>query len=376
MIDKMKKSMLSTGSWRGSNKYSVVWVMSYVWLCCHQLEEMNQNNNFCDAALVSTISFTDRSKVLRGFPSLEATNKCQDNHHSEASCHSRDQVERIGRKEEGMPLHYDRRKMMTMMGSAVTASSIVGGNSDPAMASQSAGEAIRRTAANIPGYGQADVFYPPSFLGKWKATRTILAAAPEYLSSSSSSITFPITVTYEMRFIPVDGDPDFNNSKEVTKVVADRAFNEISYQTALSSIIADTNNSDSTTANTNNLLVANWNPSNPNVLTMQYSKNNSSSKEIKVTKRASEVSYADETVSSSEFRRITTVGSSSSAIPTISASRILNKWKSNGPSSLEGIELLYEDVSMAVTDPLAATNNKNASAGPRLLCKSRILLQK
>ena len=48
----------------------------------------------------------------------------------------------------------------------------------------------------------------------------------------------------------------------------------------------------------------NWNPSNPNVLlTIQDS--NTSTKEIKVTKRAANVNYDDETVSSSEFRRIT-----------------------------------------------------------------------
>jgi hypothetical protein len=34
-------------------------------------------------------------------------------------------------------------------------------------------EAIQRSAPNIPGYGQTDVFYSPWFDGKWKAKREI-----------------------------------------------------------------------------------------------------------------------------------------------------------------------------------------------------------
>ena len=237
-----------------------------------------------------------------------------------------------------------------------------------ACASQTAGEAIRRSAANLPGYGQADVFYPPTFLGKWTVTRTILSADPSYVPVD----TFPFTLSYPMRFITVDDDPidTSTSTNTIPKVIADRSFNEQSYQSALS----------------NNMVVesTNWNPSNPNVLTIQYS--NASTKEIKVTKRAATVNYEDETVSSSEFRRITTTTATSS-VPTITASRILNKWKTttttnnNNIMIIEGIELIYQDVTMSnMSDPMTATlpsnNNNNNNNNQILLCKSKLTLTK
>jgi hypothetical protein len=34
-----------------------------------------------------------------------------------------------------------------------------------------------QAAANIPGYGQPDCYYPPSFLGTWEVTRQVLSVA-------------------------------------------------------------------------------------------------------------------------------------------------------------------------------------------------------
>ena len=123
----------------------------------------------------------------------------------------------------------------------------------------------------------------------------------------------------------------------------------------------------------------NWNPSNPNVLTIQYS--NASTKEIKVAKRAATVNYDDESVSSSEFRRITATTKTSS-ITTITASRILNKWKTtttkddhNNNIIIEGIELIYQDVTMSnMLDPMTATLPSNNNSNQILLCKSKLTL--
>ena len=55
-------------------------------------------------------------------------------------------------------------------------------------------EAVRRSAANIPGYGQTDVFYPQTFLGNWKAVREIL---PTTAGGTGSGLT----LEYPIRFI-------------------------------------------------------------------------------------------------------------------------------------------------------------------------------
>ena len=68
------------------------------------------------------------------------------------------------------------------IGMAVS-SSLVFIPTETVFASQTAGEAIRRSAANLPGYGQADVFFPPTFVGKWTVTRTILNADPSYIDA-------------------------------------------------------------------------------------------------------------------------------------------------------------------------------------------------
>lgn len=197
-------------------------------------------------------------------------------------------------------------------------------------------EAIRRAAANMPGYGQTDVFYPLSFEGKWRVTREIVSS-----DDTIDPSMLPMTVTYDIRFI---------RSIEDTAVVSDRGYNEAALVNALN----------------NEALTYEWSESNPNDLRLMFA--NGSRREIKVTKRATE--RTQDTVSSSEFQRITT--EDARGIPVITAHRVLNKWKVLGDGAIEGIEIVY-NVGGNFGAPLAATG---ASTSPKVTSKSRLSLQR
>ena len=199
----------------------------------------------------------------------------------------------------------------------------------------STSEAIRRSAANLPGYGQTDVFYPISFDGKWKVKRDIVA------SDIMDPAKLPLTLSYEMRFL---------RSIEDDAVVADRGFNEVALENSLN----------------HEVLSYEWSESNPNDLRLVFV--DGTRKEIKVTKRATE--RTEDTVSCSEFQRLTT--ENARGIPIISAHRLLSKWKVVSDASIEGIEIVY-DVGGTLGDPLAATA---APSKPRLISKSRLSLQR
>ncbi len=251
---------------------------------------------------------------------------------------------------------------------AITASSIlpVGtmqiGVKD-AVASQTAGEAVRRTAANIPGYGQPDIYYLPSFAGKWRATKLVVASDDTYLSQ----LSLPASITYDMRFIAVDGDTKSGDSQ---KIVADRQFNEASFYNAIRAEVGER-----VGQLPPSLQSITWSQFNPNICTSNYS--DGSSKEIKVTKRAAELDIASGIISSSEYRRLTTVSNGTfGGIPSISASRVLTKWKSEGTGKdqvIEGIEIVYTDGSLA-GDPMAV--GIGSSAKPQMTSKSKLRLVK
>lgn len=197
-------------------------------------------------------------------------------------------------------------------------------------------EAIRRSAANIPGYGQTDVFYPLSFDGRWKVTREVVA------SDTIDPAKLPMTVIYDVRFI---------KSIDDGAVVADRGYNEAAYENAILN---------------NAVRSYEWTETNPNDLRLVLG--DATRKDIKVTKRATE--RTDDTVSSSEFQRVTT--EDARGIPIISAHRVLQKWKVVNNEAIEGIEIVY-DVGGNLGDPLAATP---ASSSPRIVSKSRLNLKR
>lgn len=189
-----------------------------------------------------------------------------------------------------------------------------------------AGESIRRGAANLPGYGPSDVFYPPTFRGKWNVKRDIVDQK---------------TVEYEIRFILSSN----------AMVVADRGFNEAAFERAVSSVGTRSYE---------------WTETNPNDL--RLIREDGSRKEINVTKRSSE--QTDDFVSSSEFQRITTEDAIR-RIPVITAQRVLTKWKIINDSAIEGLEVVYD--MGGAGDPLAGAST---ASGPTLLSKSRLHLQR
>lgn len=279
---------------------------------------------------------------------------------------------------------HQRRFYLKTIGSLVTSSLPILFNSNilmyptqqQALAAQTTGEAIRRSAAKLPGYGQADVYYPPSFLGKWKATRVIVSSDDPIMTSYftlTDSSSSPLTISYDVRFITVDGDEQVVGGViSGDKVIADRQFNEDSYYNALREAIESGSTRGMTGDSLPPLLRAvSWSPSNPNVLTTNY--NDGSSKEVKVTKRATELDEVNKIISSSEYRRITTVAPGTLGVPSIAASRILSKWKMNENGVVEGIEIVYTDGSLG--DPLMAAGG-NKQQQQQFSSKSRLRLER
>jgi hypothetical protein len=203
-----------------------------------------------------------------------------------------------------------------------------------------AGEAIRRSAANLPGYGQTDIFYPDSFAGTWKVTRDV-----EFSGASTTSLH----LQYFIRFI---------QSIEDGSVVADRGYNQAELETAIAILLKNWEQASTPTARCS----YEWEQTNPNDLRLVLS--DGTRKDIKVTKRATERS--EETVSSSEFQRVTQ--EDPRGVPAISARRVVSKWRTVDDSTLEAIEIIYD---MGGGDPLSGDTIKN---GGKLLSKSKLLL--
>lgn len=283
----------------------------------------------------------------------------------------------------------NRRKILSMPFLFGMVSSSLSYPPSPANAAQTVGEAVRRSAANIPGYGQPDVFYPASFVGKWRATRVIVSSAEisdPIMSKVLASVPLPLTLFYDVRFITVDGDDNVDtnvNSNE--KVIADRQFNEASYFNALKEVVEAQSQQKISLPSIQTIV---WSPFNPNVCTINF--NDSYMKEIKVTKRAAELDMATGSISSSEYRRITNVSSTGTGnlpggIPSISASRVLTKWKVSDSSVdesgkqkqfVEGLEIVYSDGAIG-GDPMSmGIGSAGGAKQPQMISKSRLRLQK
>ena len=144
-----------------------------------------------------------------------------------------------------------------------------------AAAPTDAAEAIRRSAANIPGFGPTDIFFPEPLLGSWKMTREV------ELSGRNGKLT----LTYPFRFI---------QSIEEGFVVADRGINQAELETSLVKSVFGKDDVPP-------MRSYEWAVSNPNDLRLVLS--DGSKKEIKVTKRA--VDQTVDIISSSEFQRVT-----------------------------------------------------------------------
>lgn len=230
------------------------------------------------------------------------------------------------------------------------------------------GEAIRRGAANIPGYGQSDVYYPESFAGSWKMTRDVEFPSSSSASPLDSNAPPPVLrLTYPVRFL---------QSIEDGAVVADRGYNQAELEAALAQRQRrSASESPSSSSSPPAVQSYDWAANNPNVLRVALT--DGTRKEIKVTKRATE--RTGDTVSSSEFQRITQEDTREmggpGGIPQITARRVVSKWKTIDESTLEGIEIVYavggggDPLSTSLAGP---SNNNNAA--PTILSKSRLYL--
>jgi len=247
-----------------------------------------------------------------------------------------------------------RRKIFTTIGTALISGEYLSGINPRVSLAAEPGEVIRRSAAYLPGYGPSDVFYPESFAGNWKMTREVEFNNP---SSSSSSV---LRLTYPVRFI---------RSIEDDSVVADRGFNQAELESALVRTIQKgrQEDGDERSSITSPKVSYEWAENNPNDLRLVLS--DGTKKEIKVTKRATERTI--DTVSSSEFQRVTQEDVRRGGIPSISARRIVSKYKRADESTLEGIEIVYE---MAGGDPLSTPITGSKNTTPMALSKSKLYL--
>mmetsp|Transcript_39851 Transcript_39851/g.96164 ORF Transcript_39851/g.96164 Transcript_39851/m.96164 type:complete len:450 (-) Transcript_39851:62-1411(-) len=286
------------------------------------------------------------------------------------------------------------------------------GNPSPCHAaapSLDAGEAVRRGAANIPGYGPTDIFYPLSLKGSWTMTRQVELYSSSSSSSPSSSPSRTFTLTYPYRFI---------QSIENDAVVADRGFNQASLEQAILDLTAATSKTKTSSDNSapgpatatsqsqslnqqqsGSTVQYEWAVNNPNDLRIRLP--NGSFKEIKVTKRATERNRQPssdsngngsgggetlETITSSEFQRITqeeqsrangngnggggSGGGGGIPIASVSARRVVSKYKISADNQVEGLEIVYD---MGGADPLSVQPGVKSSQ-PIILSKSRIVL--
>lgn len=243
-------------------------------------------------------------------------------------------------------LHQASRRAFLTTSTATTAVTVL---SKPSLAATplSAGEAIRQGAANLPGYGPPDIFFPESVRGTWKMTRLV-----QFPNSQKS-----LELQYPIRFIPSVRDQE---------VVADRGINQAELEKALRRSI---------TGEDDQTISYDWSMSNPNDLRLTWK---TGTKEIKVTKRATESNIEERgtLVTSSEFQRIVTTMQQEDgrAIPSISARRVLTKYFINqdNPGQIEGTEIIY-DIPTA-GDPMAAGKSGGTSSTPTVLSKSQFVL--
>lgn len=229
-------------------------------------------------------------------------------------------------------------------------------------------EAFRRGAANFPGYGPSDVFYPATLQGVWMLRREVTF----YTNGDATTLI----LSYPVRFL---------TSVQPEAVVADRGFNQVSLERALRDRRSNVTERD--TIETRVPIAYEWSINNPNDLriTIPTDQEGGGRKEIKTTKRSTEYNNLDGdavAVTSSEFQRVTV--EDTRGIPSISARRVLTKWiinqnEENG-NVAEGLEIVYDMSSSGglAGDPMAFSTAKTVSSSskPMILSKSRLRLER
>lgn len=211
---------------------------------------------------------------------------------------------------------------------------------------------VSKVAANIPGYGPPDVFYPAGFLGKWKLRRELLSldtkgeASPEsfkpLLEERLLSALPSMAVEYPVRFIRLGEN-----------IICDREFNERNYFAALADARGQAEKKP---------VGSSWDPTSPNVLTLTLGSGEVIEK--KVTKRGTEAdAVAQGGFGSSEFARIaesSAEGIASSA-PQITAIRTLTRWRFDPAASADRIDGLELTLVYQLDNMVLGTDNAKPS---------------
>ena len=244
---------------------------------------------------------------------------------------------------------FDRRDLL-----GVTVIAVLSGYLSPAKALAAApatpAEAIRRFAANIPGYGPTDVFFPGNWIGQWRVQRQV---------SFDGNSENTLNLDYTTRFLP---------SVEDGTVVVDRGFTQANLEGAATSFQSATPSYQ-------------WTYTNPNNLSLTWP--DGRRKDIKVTQRATDYHQVGEgRLWSSEVHRVAIDGggiSDSSSVPVVTARRVViqYRWEPNNedksvPKIVQAMEVIYD---LGSSDPLQSSRSGGAGKNA-ILSKSRILMQK
>ena len=80
-------------------------------------------------------------------------------------------------------------------------------------------ESIAKSLANVPGYGQPDIYYPNYFIGDWHVVQTMSLSIN---SPIKSSLIYPIdgnkTIEYNRKYVEYDGN-----------IIQERSYSETQY---------------------------------------------------------------------------------------------------------------------------------------------------
>lgn len=317
-------------------------------------------------SLLTSCLFAFAAHLCQAFrPLTTSSTSLLASHHREANHHQQQQ-----QQHESLS---NRNRRGFLIDAVASATLLVGTPSVAhAAAPATPAEAIRRSAANIPGYGPTDVFFPNSWVGVWRVQRQVFF--PGATTKSGGTVgddTAPaLVLDYNIRYLP---------SIEDNAVVADRGYNQANLEAAISARAAA-----AATATAASPPSFEWTFTNPNDLRLQWP--DGRRKDIKVTQRATDFAQIGEgRLWSSEVQRVTNnAGGGGGSVPDVMARRVVTqyRWEAAAgigidnadeapvPSLVQAVEVIYD--LGGSTDPLKASGVSNNS----ILSKSRIIMQK
>jgi hypothetical protein len=189
----------------------------------------------------------------------------------------------------------------------------------------------------MPGYGQPDIFYPAYFQGSWRLTRTLVGytVADDATNGGSGAEDAATVRRLVAKANALQGTPlryrvrFFMNGKG--NVVADRAFNQLSFEKARAAALLGGGGGGGGSGDTESEPTEiRWDPDSPNILTVSFA--SGLLREIKVTKRSFEEPSPGESFGSTEYVRLADTNSAGpmGSVPTLAAARTLVRYRATG----------------------------------------------